>query len=169
MFSKYAITLKQSIHEFEKLHDILESIYGKASKKIERNCFENICTLYDFNDESINSQYVMFAGNSISKSIFNIFSNDKKRCILKTFQEPDTIKNVLVKCNIKKTLGYKLVHELIQDGFIEMDTEESTHKIVKFVSVFESVSIAFNVDEIEVRVKFEEHSFMKSVIPKIIS
>ena len=60
LFSKYAITLKQSIHEFEKLDDILESIYGKACKKIERNCFENICTAYNFDIQEKNSEYLIF-------------------------------------------------------------------------------------------------------------
>jgi len=43
LLSRHAITLKQSMHEFEKLDNVLESIYGKACKKIERTCFENIC------------------------------------------------------------------------------------------------------------------------------
>jgi len=171
LLSKYSITLKQSVHEFEKLDDVLESIYGKACKKIERTCFENICTVCDFNLQKKNAKYLVFAGNSISENIFDIFSNNEKRYILEKFEEPNTIKHVLKRYNIKKTTGYKMINELIKDGFITKCDQGVAYNMhnAKFVSIFKEINILFNnMNEIEVRVKFEDRSFDTSVIPKIM-
>jgi hypothetical protein len=172
LFSKYAITLKQSIHEFEKLDDILESIYGKACKKIERNCFENICTAYNFDIQEKNSEYLIFTNNSISKNIFEVFTNEKKKSILHAMIAPNTIKNILEITDIKKTIGYKMINELIQDGFIikSDDTLQCNMYNAKFESIFENVNIEFNdLDEIKTQVKFKGELFSSSVIPKILS
>ena len=84
-----------------------------------------------------------FTKNSISKNIFDIFSNDDKRIILETFETPNTITNVLHKCDIKKTSGYKMIHELIEKGFItkyDADSNHYTHDI-KFISIFKKIKI----------------------------
>lgn len=172
LFYKYAITLKQSIHEFEKLDDILESIYGKSSKKIEKRCFENICTIHYYDMKKNNCKYVEFAENSISKNIFDIFSNVDTRCIIKQFEKPNTVKNVLKNCCIKKTFGYKIIHELIKSGFITTyDQNDTDNKYnVTYMSVFSKVDLIItSKKKVKVNAKFEDKLFVNSMIPKIMS
>lgn len=137
---KFSISIIEAISDFQKIDLVLREIFGTTTDNIEKDIVTNFVNVKKY---SINENMITFCDPIISEKILRSYGNDSKRKILEEIRrKSDIILNVLKKCNIPKTSGYRIFNELINDGLVHVtDYEKSTDNkpINKYSSLFNKI------------------------------
>jgi predicted DNA-binding ArsR family transcriptional regulator len=91
-----------------------------------------------------------------TKTILHAFGDNDKKNILMALSSPKTIHEVLTKCNIPKTSGYRKVDSLITEGLIiskDFGRSEDNKRITAYVSLFSDLKIGFIKNKITVKIR----------------
>ncbi|HEV2193872.1 MAG TPA: hypothetical protein VGR54_09680 [Nitrosopumilaceae archaeon] len=110
---------------------------------IESNSKNNMVTIED---------------NSLTETILNALGDPQKFSILKTILEkPMIISEVLDKCKISNTSGYRKVNSLVQCGLLVKNgfiMTQDGKKIVRYKSLFENFEIDIKKNQVKVKAQF---------------
>ena len=150
LFEKHGISIKQSIEEFQKLDSTLNEFLGSETRKLEKECFENICLV-----KNLDKDYqIVLKDKPLNKIVFDCWGDIENQKILNVIlNESFTAHELVTKSEISKSSGYRNINSLINEGLIVNDGTSRTDdgKIIpKHKSVFDQITITISTDKISI-------------------
>ena len=98
--------------------------------------------------------WITIESKTRSKTILRALADDDKRSILMTLvNNPRSVSEVLRKCNIPKTSGYRKINSLIKEGLIIKNSSSHKNKRTRYVSMFSDLKIDFIRKEAIVKIR----------------
>ncbi len=92
--------------------------------------------------------------------ILETFSDsDKKRIMNITLEKPLTIPEILYRCKIPSTAGYRKINSLIMEGIVVPSgfvSVQNRKKVKRYMSIIEDVKIDIDKENINVKVKLKK-------------
>ena len=101
--------------------------------------------------------WITIESKAHAKTILHALADDDKRKILMTLVDnPKSISDVLTKCKIPKTSGYRKINSLIHAGLIRRAGSihnDNNKQLTTYVSMFSDLKIDFIKKEAIVRIR----------------
>ena len=164
LFEKYGISLTQSIEQFQKLDAVLREFFGSGADGLERKFLQNICAVKVVNG----SNFISIENPNLTKIILESFGDDDKKKILSTLSEQALITSQIIeKCLIPQTSGYRKVNSLIDVGLLVPSGYVTTNdgkKVTKYRSVFDNLKIDIVKNKVTVGVNLGKEDFDESSV-----
>ena len=166
---RYGITVLESIKDFYKMDSTLREFFGPGADQIEKDFLSNFIS---FGSSSKDRSWITIHDQSLAKSILESFGDKDKKIILEnSMREPQVILDILNNSNLPKSSGYRMIKELITDGFLTEKGYSSAidgRRVTTYVSLFENIKIDIQknktVVKVEINKDFIKDSFIVSLI-----
>lgn len=156
---KFGIGIYESLSQFSKFDIVLREFFGKGADSIERKCFESIFLL-DSKSMKNNDRYMTIKDNDLSMLFLETFGDEMKKNMINCVTDKSmTIYEILQKCDIPQTSGYRKIKQLIENNFLTIQgygTSSDGKKIPKYTSVFENIKIDIEKNKVLVSVKIKK-------------
>ncbi|MEM3169241.1 MAG: transcriptional regulator [Candidatus Nitrosotenuis sp.] len=169
LFEKYGISLTQSIEQFQKLDAVLREFFGAGADGLEQRFLKNVCEIKVTNSES----WIVIENPMLTKIILESFGDDDKKKILATLNgESMIISQIIERCNIPQTSGYRKVNALINDGLLLAAgyvTTPDGKKVTKYRSIFDNLKIDIIKNKISVTLHLPKDDLYNSSILAVCS
>jgi hypothetical protein len=141
LFEKHGISLTQSIEQFNKLDAVLREFFGAGADGLEQRFLRSVCELKLVNNE----KWVLIENPMLTKIILESFGDDDKKKILGALNGDSLIiSQIIERCNIPQTSGYRKINALIDEGLLVPSGFVATSdgkKITKYKSIFDNIKI----------------------------
>ncbi len=164
LVEKYGITLTESIEQFQKLDSVLREFFGSSADGLENKFLRNVCEIKLVGGE----KHVYIENSSLTKIILESFGDDDKKKILGVINgESLIISEIIEKCDIAQTSGYRKINSLIDDGLLVPSGYVSTSdgkKVTKYRSIFNNINIEIVKNKINVSLYLPKTDFDTSSI-----
>lgn len=136
-----------------------KNINRKSS--VDMSHFYEIALGYDKTEnESTESTEWITLDSPLCELILETFSDsDKKRILNIISEKPLTIPEILYRCKIPSTAGYRKINSLIREGIIVPSgfvSVQNKKKVKKYVSIIEDTKIYIDKQDINVKVRFKK-------------
>jgi len=109
-------------------------------------------------DPSSRNYMVTIKDRSLSEIILNASGDSQKLSILKTILgKPMTIYEILNKCKISSTSGYRKINSLIQGGLLvknDLVITRDSKKVIRYKSLFDNFDIHIEKGKVTVKAQF---------------
>jgi hypothetical protein len=166
---RWDMTVVSAIQDFNKIDAILREFFGAGADAIERDILTKIFSLqYSKKGKSLLS----IDSPDLSREILETYGNSEKRAILNiAFKKPAPILDILEDCNLPKSTGYRVVGELINDGFLAevgFSTTSDGKKVTKYTSIFHEIKIDIKLEDIAVYVVLKDEVLTESNLVKVL-
>ncbi|MCE9652816.1 MAG: hypothetical protein K8Q89_07170 [Nitrosarchaeum sp.] len=161
---KFGIGIYESLSQFSKFDVVLREFFGKGADSIEKKCFESILLL---NSKSVKNSdvYLTIKDKNLTMLFLETFGDEMKKNMMNSVTDKQlTIYEILQKCDIPQTSGYRKIKQLIENRFLTVQdyaTSSDGKKIPKYTSVFENIKINIEKNNILVSVKIK-NAFQES-------
>jgi len=169
LYEKFGITILEAIEQFQTIDSILRELFGKGADGLERKFLDSVCTL---KSEKTSERWLSINDKEIMQVILeSIGDEDKKRILLTTAQEPKITYDILKKCNIPQTSGYRKINSLIDSGLLyqsEYVIGNDGKKISKYLSTFSNLKINVKEGEFYVDIQLNEDQLKESTILQVV-
>ncbi|TBR24983.1 MAG: transcriptional regulator [Candidatus Nitrosotenuis sp.] len=169
LVDKYGMTLTESIEQFQKLDAVLREFFGAGADGLEQRFLESICNV----KTSSNGNWVTIDNPVLTKIILYSFGDDDKKKILSTLShEALIISQIIERCDIAQTSGYRKINSLIDDGLLVPSGYISTtdgKKVTKYRTIFDNVKIEIIKDRITVSIRLAKEDFDASSVLTVCS
>lgn len=156
---KFGIGVYESLSQFSKFDIVLREFFGKGADSIERKCFESILLL-DSKSMKNNDMYITIKNTDLSMLFLETFGDEMKKNMINCVTDKSmTIYEILRKCDIPQTSGYRKIKQLIENNFLTIQgygTSSDGKKIPKYTSVFENIKIDIEKNKVLVSVKIRK-------------
>jgi hypothetical protein len=161
---KYGISLSESIEEFQKLDVVLREFFGPSTDGLEKKFLRNVCEIKLLDGEN----WVLIENPELTKTILESFGDDDKKKILSALNGDSLIvSQILEKCKIPQTSGYRKVNSLIHDGLLVPSgyiAAPDGKKITKYRSIFDNIKIDIHKEKIVITLHLPKEDFKSSSI-----
>ena len=163
---RYDMEFIDAIRDFQKMDATLREFFGPGADEIETDFLVDFISLDDTKEDS----WVVIENQKLASFILESFGNPEKKQILEeSFRQPNMIMNILENCKIPKSSGYRVIKELIDEGFLTekgFSTTRDGKKVNKYTSIFKNIKIDIQGPEqkvivkVQVNEKFIQESFL---------
>ncbi|QLH09154.1 transcriptional regulator [Candidatus Nitrosotenuis sp. DW1] len=164
LVEKYGITLTESIEQFQKLDSVLREFFGAGADGLEKRFLESICNIKTTRNDS----WVSINNSILTKIILEAFGDICKKRILDILSSDVLIiSQIIEKCDIAQTSGYRKINSLIDDGLLVPSGYVSTSdgkKVTKYRSVFDNVKIEIVRNDVKVAIRLAKEEFAASSV-----
>ena len=169
LVEKYGITLTESIEQFQKLDSVLREFFGPSADGLENKFLRNVCEIKLLNGE----KQIYIENSSLTRVILESFGDDDKKKILGVLHgDALIISEIIEKCDIAQTSGYRKINALIDDGLLVPSGFVSTtdgKKVTKYRSIFNNIRIEILKDRITVSIRLAKEDFDASSVLTVCS
>lgn len=169
LFEKHGISLTQSIEQFQKLDAVLREFFGAGADGLEQRFFKSVCDLKVVNGEN----WIMIDNPALTKIILESFGDDDKKKIQSTLNgESLIISQIIEKCAIPQTSGYRKINSLIDDGLLIPAGHISTNdgkRVTKYRSIFDNIKIDIIKNKITVTLHLTKEDLGSSSVFAVCS
>lgn len=169
---RYRLTMLEAIRDFHKMDATLREFFGAGADEIEKDFLNDFVSL---DDSKRHKSWIVIEDQKLATLILESFGDpDKKRILEASLRQPDVILDILDKCNIPKSSGYRVVKELIRDGLLTekgYSTTTDGKKVNKYTALFENIKIDIQGPEqkVVVKVQINEDFLRGSYLMKIMT
>ncbi len=164
---KYGISLSQSIEEFQKLDVVLREFFGPSTDGLEKKFLRGVCEIKLVDGEN----WVLIENTDLIKTILESFGDDDKKKILSALNgESLIISQIIEKCHIPQTSGYRKVNSLINEGLLVPSgfiAAPDGKKITKYKSIFDNIKIDILKNKITITLHLPKEDFNSSSVISI--
>jgi len=167
LFLKYGMSVKLSIEHFQNFIKILKNTIDLNEKRFVNECINEIIKIKKIDgsyiikiiDQNLINLILQECGDSETRKIFGcVFSKDL------------TIPQILNKCKVPKTSGYRKIENLIINGFI-LETGKvlsESKRISKYRCVFDEIKIEMQKNDVIIQGVVDNKIFDKSTSVALI-
>ena len=164
---RYKITVLDSIRDFNKMDATLREFFQDGADQIEKRFLNDFISIEPISAK--NKAWITIHDQSLANLILASFSDSDKRKILNNLlmREPTLISDIVKKCNLKKSTGYRRVKELVDSGLLSESgyaLASDGRKMNKYVSLFENIKVDIIGDKIDLKVQINNDLLKKSQI-----
>ena len=164
LFERYGISLTQSIEQFQKLDAVLREFFGAGADGLEQRFIENVCDLKVANGEN----WILIDDQTLTKIILESFGDDDKKRILSMLNDDALIiSQIIDKCNIPQTSGYRKINALIDDGLLIPSGNIVTpdgKRVSKYRSIFDNIKIEIVKNKVTVTLHLAKDDYLTSTV-----
>ena len=164
LFEKYGISFQQSIEQFDKLDVVLREFFGRGTDGIERKFCEK---LFEIKSKKSKEKWFTLSDNFVNSSILNTYGDPEKMKIIESVNDsPKTTAEILKKCKLARTSGYRKINSLIDDGLLYISDQiiVDNKRINKYACVFTNLRINISNNKVTVDVQLNNSDISKSSI-----
>jgi len=166
---RWSITVSDAIQDFNKFDAILREIFGAGADAMEYDLLHEIFSLQS---SKKGASLISIENPDLSKAILATYGNSEKRLILNfAFNTPAPILDILEKCDIPKSTGYRVIGEMLDDGFLTESGFSITSdgkKVNQYTSLFYEVKIDIKLDVLIVQVILKDELLTESNLVKVL-
>lgn len=166
---RWNITIVEAIQDFTKFDAVLREIFGPGADALESDILRKIFSL-ESSKKGIS--FISIEDPDLAKAILETYGNPEKRIILNSaYRKPAPILDILDSCEIPKSTGYRLIGELLNDGFLTESgfaTTSDGKKVNKYTSPFSEIKIDIKLEVLNVDVVLKEEVVTESNLVKVI-
>jgi predicted transcriptional regulator len=166
---RYKITPADAVRDFQKLDATLREFFGPGADAMEKDFLEHIISL---DTSKTDRPWVIIENQELAQLILESYGDREKKQILDVaFRKPDVILDILERCNIPKSTGYRIINELVDDGLLTESgyaTTDDGKRVNLYTSLFENVKIEIMQGKISVRVQLKEEVLHESFLVRIL-
>ena len=163
LFTKYGLSIKQSILDFEKFDMILKEFLGSQTKDFEKKCFNQI---YTSDDGKSNNYFLVKINNQkLVHFILNCCADDEIFKILNiSLKKSLTINEIITKTKIPKSSAYRKIEKLIRKGILikTKNSFSTSRRVEKYQPVFDKFTIIFEANNITLDALVKKKIFLES-------
>lgn len=167
---RHGLSLVQAIKDFYKFDSVLREFFGAGADGLEQKFLEKII---DVKTKSQKNNWVEIRDSELSKTFLESFADpDKKSVLVSVMDEPMIIADILEKCKIPQTSGYRKINNLINDGLLISNGYELSRdgkKIKKYETVFTNIKMDVVKNSIMVKIQMKHNSLSESSVLQIIA
>lgn len=167
---RHGLSLVQAIKDFYKFDSVLREFFGAGADGLEQKFLEQII---DVKTKSQKDNWVEIRDSELSKTFLESFADtDKKSVLVSVMDEPMIIADILEKCKIPQTSGYRKINTLINDGLLISNGYELSRdgkKIKKYETVFTNIKMDVVKNSIMVKIQMKHNSLSESSVLQIIA
>jgi predicted transcriptional regulator len=170
LMERHGIGLVQAIKDFYKFDSVLREFFGSAADGLESKFIQNIIDLNQQKKETGN--WITIQGQELAKIFLESFADDDKKAIIGIVLDgPLIISDILEKCKVPQTSGYRKINQLIENGLLitngyEVSTDGK--KIKKYETVFDNVKMDIEKNVVVVKIQLKKNYSSQSSILEII-
>jgi hypothetical protein len=166
---RYKIATIDAIRDFQKLDATLREFFGAGADSMEQDFLDNVVSLDISKRER---PLVVIESSELAELILESYGDKDKRLILDTaFSTPGMILDILERCSIPKSTGYRIINDLMENGLLTekgfAETEDGK-KISTYTALFENVKIDIGPSRLAVRVQLKEEVLQNSFLVRIL-
>lgn len=164
LFEKHGLSLTQSIEQFNKLDAVLREFFGAGADGLEQRFLKSVCEVKVVDNEN----WVKIENPFLTKIILESFGDDDKKKILSALNgESLIISQIIERCNIPQTSGYRKINALIDEGMLVPSGFVATtdgKKITKYRSIFDNIQIEIIKNKITVVLHLANEDMKSSTV-----
>jgi predicted transcriptional regulator len=169
LFEKYGLSLTQSIEQFQKLDAVLREFFGAGADGLEQRFIKEVCEIKSINGEN----WVSIDNQTLTRIILESFGDDDKKKILSTLNgHALIISEIIEKCNIPQTSGYRKINSLIDAGLLIQDGHVVTadgKRVTKYRSILDNVKIDIIKNKVTTTLHLSKQDFISSTVLAVCS
>jgi len=166
---RYKITAIEAIRDFQRFDATLREFFGTGADAMEKDFLEQIISLDDSKHEK---PWLIIENEKICNLVLESYGDKEKKLILDTaFKKPGVILDILERCEIPKSTGYRIINELVEVGLLTekgFTTTEDGKKVNLYTSLFENVMIDIRQGKVTVRIQLKEEVIKESFFVRIL-
>lgn len=166
---RWKITIVEAVQDFTKFDAVLREIFGAGADSVEQDILNNIFSLQS---SKKGTSFILIENPDLATSVLETYGNHEKRIILNSaFKEPSPILDILESCDIPKSTGYRVIGEMLDDGFLTesgFTTTSDGKRVSKYTSLFSEVKIDIKTDEMVVGVVLKDEVVNESSLVKVL-
>ncbi len=163
LFTKYGLSIKQSISDFDKFDIVLKEFLGSQSQDFEKKCLNKIYESEDTKND--NNVLVKINNQNLVHFILNCCADEETIKILNASLKKDrTINEILTITKIPKSSAYRKIDKLIRRGMLvkTKTTISKSKRVDKYRLVFDKFTINFEAQNITVTALVNKKIFHES-------
>ncbi len=170
LMERHGLGLVQSIKDFHKLDSVLREFFGAGADGLEQKFLKNIVNIEK--SKRSYSNWVTLKDQELSKTFLESFADpDKKVIIGSVMDESLIISDIIEKCQIPQTSGYRKINSLINNGLLVssgFELAQDGKKVKKYETIFDNVimDIVKNIVTVKIQLKkslLDESSILQTV------
>lgn len=166
---RWKITIMDAVQDFTKFDAILREIFGAGADAVEYDILNNIFSLQS---SKKGASLISIENPDLARSVLETYGNHEKRIILNSaFKKPGPILDILDSCDIPKSTGYRVIGEMLDDGFLTESgfaTTSDGKRVSKYTSLFSEVRIDIKLDQLIVEVVLKDEVVNESNLVKVL-
>ncbi len=166
---RWDITIVDAIQDFNKLDAILREFFATGADSLEHDFLDKIFSLQS---SKKGSSLLSIENPELAKAVLEAYGDSDKRMILNyAFKKPAPILDILEGCNIPKSTGYRVIGELLDDGFLAesgFSTTSDGKKVSKYTCLFSEIKIDIKLEDIAVHVLLKDEVLMESNLARVL-
>lgn len=169
LLERYNLSVLDAVRDFQKLDATLREFFGPGADAMEKDFLEHLISL---DTSKRGKPWIVVENQDLTHLILQSFGDKEKKLILDTaFSKPGVILDILDKCDIPKSSGYRIINELVNDGLLAekgFTTTADGKKVGLYTSLFENIRIDIMEGKVTVRIQLREDILKESYLLKIL-
>lgn len=171
LMERHGLGIVQAIKDFHKFDSVLREFFGAGADGLEAKFLQNIIDLKQQKKSADN--WIVIKDQELSKIFLESFADtDKKDILGAVLDESLIIADILDKCNVPQTSGYRKINQLIESGLLISNgyaVSTDGKKIKKYESIFDNVKMDIEKNVVVVKVQLKKTSIQESAVLQVIS
>ena len=171
LMERHGMGIAQAIKDFHKFDSVLREFFGAGADGLETKFLQNIIVLKQSKKGSDN--WITIHDQNLAKIFLESFADEDKKAIIGTvLDEPLIIADILERCKVPQTSGYRKINQLIDSGLLISNGYEVAtdgKKIKKYVIIFDNVKMDIVKNVVVVKIQLKKNSFSQSSILQVIT
>jgi hypothetical protein len=169
LIERYNLNIVDAIKDFQKLDATLREFFGPKADIIEKDFLEHTASL---DTPKHGRPWVVIQDEDLSSLILESFADSEKRMILTmALNKPDILLNIIDRCGIPRSSGYRLVDELTKNGMLVekgFTTTQDGKRVSQYTSLIENIRIDIMKGKLSVRIQLAEDILRESYLARIM-
>ena len=166
LMERHGLGLVQAIKNFHKLDSVLRVFFGAGADGLEQKFLKNIVNIEK--SKQSDSNWVQIKDQELSKIFLESFADPDKKLIIGTvMDEPMIICDIIQKCQIPQTSGYRKINFLINHGFLVssgFELAQDGKKVKKYETIFDNVKMDIVKNLVTVKIQLKKSLLNESSI-----
>lgn len=170
LMERHGLGVAQAIKDFHKFDSVLREFFGAGADGLESKFLQNIIDLKQQKKEI--GSWIIIKDQDLAKIFLESFADEDKKAIIGTvIDESLIIADILERCKVPQTSGYRKINQLIDTGLLisnDHAISSDGKKIKKYESIFDNVKIDIEKNTVVVKIQLKQNSFHESTILQVI-
>lgn len=171
LVERHGITIVQAIKDFHKFDSVLREFFGAGADGLESQFLQSIINFQKADEAG--KEWITVKDEELVRVFLEAIGDDDKKAIINAVMDsPMIISDVITKCKIPQTSGYRKLNSLINSGILIANgfmTTRDGKKVNKYETFFENIKIEIEKNNMVVKIQPKRESVDNSVILQIIN
>jgi len=166
LMERHGLGLVQAIKDFHKLDSVLREFFGAGADGLEQKFLKNIVDIEK--TKRSDSNWIYIKDPELSKIFLESFADPDKMLIIDSVMDGSLIIcDIIEKCQIPQTSGYRKINILINNGLLVFNGYELVQdgkKVKKYETIFDNVKMDIVKNMVTVKIQLKKSLLNESCI-----